>query len=210
MSFTSYNIVYGSGEVLMGLALITFAIAYVTTLYQSFRRSVLLGLVVLVLSPFSVGVYLAMLRKEHPRILRTLLISLGLFLLACLPLLLAKSMRDRGGASNELLELVQTMAPLRDGLAAHVAATGRWPDEKELAGISGAGGLDDLQRSFFSQGDWAWVKLSTDNYVGAPSIEFSGHIAPASRSISWSCSRDKPERGPEVCTAWKADIRIQR
>lgn len=210
MSLSSYGLVYGSGQVLMGLALVTFFLAYGATLYQGFRRSVLLGLAVLLLAPFSVGVYLFTFRKEHPRILRTLLISLGLFLLALLPLLLAKSMRDQGGASNELVDLVRDMAPLRDGLAAHVAATGRWPDEGELARVSGAGGLDGLQRRFFSEGNLAWVKLATENYVGAPSIEFAGRIDPASRSISWSCTRDQPERGPEVCTAWEAGIRIQR
>lgn len=209
MSLSSYGLVYGSGQVLMGLALVAFFLAYGATLYQGFRRSVLLGLAVLLLAPFSVGVYLFTFRKKHPRILRTLLISLGLFLLALLPLL-AKSMRDQGGASNELVDLVRDMAPLRDGLAAHVAATGRWPDEGELARVSGAGELDGLQRRFFSEGNLAWVKLATENYVGAPSIEFAGRIDPASRSISWSCTRDQPERGPEVCTAWEAGIRIQR
>ncbi len=210
MSFTSYSLVYGSGQVLMGLALVTFFLAYGATLYQGFRRSVLLGLAVLLFAPISIGVYLFMFRKEHPRILRTLLICLGLFLLACLPLLLAKSMRDQGGASNELVDLVRDMAPLRDGLAAHVAATGRWPDQGELAQVSGAGELDGLQRRFFSEGNLAWVKLASASYVGAPSVEFVGQIDPASRSISWSCTRDQPERGPEVCTAWEVGIRIQR
>lgn len=210
MLLTSYDIVHGSGEFIMSLALMVFMLAYAATIYQGFRRSLLLGIAVFLFSPASIGVYLFIFRKEHPRILRALLIFLGLLVLACVPLLLAKSMRDQGGFSSDLVSLVQRMVPLRQGLAAHVTATGRWPAREELARVAGGDMLDGFQRRFVSQGEIAWVTLHTESYAGAPYVEFAGRIDPTTWTISWSCTRDKPERGEEVCTAWETGTHIQR
>ena len=207
MSISSYNVVSSIAQVLAGLAVATFLAAQLATIYQGFRRSVPIGLAVLLLSPVSIGVYLYMFRKEHPRILRTLLVFLMLCLVASVPGFMAWSMRSQGGSTEDLLALVRSMAPLRQGLADHVKTTGRWPDKGELAQLPGAAGLGGAQRRFSSNEDRAWVILSTEDYSGAPSIEFAGLIDPASRTIIWRCHRDKPERSIEVCTAWDAGIR---
>lgn len=207
MSISYYHVVSSTAQVLAGLAVATFLAAHVATVYQAFRRSAPIGLAVLLLSPVSLGVYLYMFRKEHPRILRTLLVFLVLCLVASVPSFMALSMRSQGGSTDDLLALVRSMAPLRQGLADHVKATGRWPDKEELAQLPGAAGLGGAQRRFFSDEDRAWVKLSAEDYAGAPSIEFAGLIDPVSRTIVWRCHRDKPERGVDVCTAWDAEIR---